>query len=216
MNGAGFMRRPTKWIAAGMYFCGCLILHAAARAGEPTETIRTSVDKVIEVLNDKTLKTQPELREQKVWDIASPLFDFEEMARRTLATHWRELTPEEQREFVDLFSRLLYRTYVGRIRDYTDEKVEFLEEEVDGPRAVVNTVLKGEGLQVRVDYRMLKEPSGWLIYDVVVEDVSLVNNYRTQFNQIILSSGYKALIQRLRTKQEDFDKELDLEKRESS
>ncbi len=183
-----------------------------AEAGEPMDLIRQSTDRVIEILKDPTLKEDSELRDQKIWEVVSVRFDFEEMARRALAVHWRDRTPREQKEFVDLFGKLLQRSYSGKLAQYTDEKVEYLGEEIEGPRAEVRTKLVSKAMEIPIDYRMLKKSSDWRIYDVVIEGVSLVNNYRNQFNRIVVSSGYKELIQRMRTKWEDLIRESERKK----
>lgn len=181
-------------------------------AGEPLEAIRDSTEKVIEILKDPALKADPELREKKIWDVVVGRFDFEEMARRALATHWRDRSPQEQKEFVDLFGKLLQRSYSGKLAQYTDEKVEFLGEEIDGPRAEVRTKIISKGTEIPIEYRMMKKGNEWKVYDVIIEGVSLVNNYRNQFNRIVVSSGYKELIQRMRTKWDELLRESEKKK----
>ncbi len=183
-----------------------------AEAGEPMDLIRQSTDRVIEILKDPALKEDSELRDQKIWEVVSARFDFEEMARRALAIHWRDRTPQEQKEFVDLFGKLLQRSYSGKLAQYTDEKVEYLGEEIEDSRAEVKTKLVSKSMEIPIDYRMLKKPSGWMVYDVVIEGVSLVNNYRNQFNRIVVSSSYKDLVQRMRTKWEDLIRESERKK----
>ncbi len=186
---------------------GCL-----AVAGEPMDVIKQSTDRVIEILKDPSLKEDSELREQKIWEVVSLRFDFEEMARRALAVHWRDRTAQEQKEFVDLFGKLLQRSYSGKLAQYTDEKVEYLGEEIEGSRAEVRTKLVSKAMEIPIDYRMLKKSSEWRVYDVVIEGVSLVNNYRNQFNRIVVSSGYKELVQRMRNKWEDLIRESERKK----
>lgn len=197
----------------------CLLLLAwllgtafPALAGEPMDLIRQSTDQVIEILKDPALKENPELREQKIWQVVSVRFDFEEMAKRALAIHWRDRTAQEQKEFVDLFGKLLQRSYSNKLAQYTDEKVEYLGEEIEGSRAEVRTKLVSKTMEIPIDYRMLRKPSGWRVYDVVIEGVSLVNNYRNQFNRIVVSSGYKELVQKMRTKWEDLIRETEKKK----
>ncbi len=184
----------------------------AALAGEPMDVIRQSTDKVIEILKDPALKDSPEIRESRIWEIVSVRFDFEEMARRALAVHWRDRTVQEQKEFVDLFGKLLQRSYSGKLAQYTDEKVEYLGEEIEGSRAEVRTKLVSKSMEVPIEYRMLKKSNEWRVYDVVIEGVSLVNNYRNQFNRIVVSSGYKELVQRMRNKWEDLIRESEKKK----
>ncbi|MGQ9653478.1 MAG: MlaC/ttg2D family ABC transporter substrate-binding protein [Thermodesulfobacteriota bacterium] len=192
---------------AVVLFCGAVSLTPWAMAGEPMEVIRTSTNQVLGVLKDPQYIDRPEAREQRIWDIAYPRFDWEEMAQRSLAVHWRERTPGEKKEFVELFSRLLHKSYIGKITQYKDEKIEYVGEEIKGPRAEVKTKILSKGLEIPVEYRLLQRSSGWLIYDVIIEGVSLVNNYRNQFNRIVVSSGYKDLVQRMRNKWDELLKE---------
>ncbi len=187
--------------------CGTVLTAPWAMAGGPMDMIRGSTDQVLEVLKDPQYNDRPEARDQRIWDIAYPRFDWEEMAQRSLAVHWRERTPQEKKEFVELFSRLLHKSYIGKITQYKDEKIEYVGEEIKGARAEVKTKILSKGLEIPVEYRLLQKPSGWLIYDVIIEGVSLVNNYRNQFNRIVVSSGYKDLVQRMRTKWDELLKE---------
>jgi phospholipid transport system substrate-binding protein len=199
---------------AGFVLSAWALIGASGRVwgGEPLEAIKHSTEKVIEILKDPDLKADPELRERKIWDVVVERFDFEEMAKRALAVHWRDRSPQEQREFVDLFGKLLQRSYSGKLAQYSDEKVEFLAEEIDGPRAEVRTKIITKGNEIPIEYRMMKKGNDWKVYDVVIEGVSLVNNYRNQFNRIVVSSGYKELIQRMRTKWDELIRESDKKK----
>jgi len=182
----------------------CLALAAAAPclAGEPTEQLRSAVDRVVEVLNDRELR-KPEKREERRLAIRRAVeerYDFREMAGRALALHWRQRTPEEKDEFTRLFRDLIEETYVRKIERYEDEQVLYGDETVDGGYAEVRTTISSGQNQIPVDYRMHKTDAGWLVYDVVIEGVSLVNNYRTQFKSIIASGSYEKLLQRIRDK----------------
>jgi len=177
-----------------------LVLVAArfAMAGEPTDQIRSSVDEVI-----KVVQSQPDgpSRREEVRRVANQLFDFEETARRALGQHWQQRTPAEREEFVKLFSDLLEAAYVGKIDLYQGEKITYVSETVEGDQATVKTrIATKQGTDVPVDYRLLRENDGWRVYDVVVEGVSLVGNYRTQFNKIIQTSSYEDLVKRMRAK----------------
>jgi phospholipid transport system substrate-binding protein len=183
-------------------------------AGELIDSVRSTTDQVIDVLRDPELKAKPEVRDKRIWAIVSTRFDFEEMARRSLAIHWRDRSPQEQREFVELFGHLLQRSYSGKLDQYTDEAVEYLGEEVEGARAEVRSKVVSKGMEISIDYRLMPKPSGWMVYDVVIEGVSLVNNYRTQFNRIVVSSGYNELVKRLRNKWEELIKETEKQRTE--
>ena len=211
------MWKLTGWaIAAGLFLLGSLAAAPSALADGPMTMIRNSTDQVIQILKDPVLKENLDLREKRLWDTISTHFDFEEMARRSLGLHWRDRTPQEQGEFVDLFSHLLHKSYVGRIAQYTDETVAYVGEDVSGPRAEVRTVLSRKGAEISIEYRLLQKSSNWVIYDVVIEGVSLVNNYRNQFNRIVVSSGYKELVKRMRTKWDELIKESEKPKKGST
>ena len=174
-----------------------------ALAGEATDQVKQTVDAVIVILKDKELK-KPEKKEQrskKIREVIDKRFDFQEMAKRSLGIHWSKRTPEERKEFVPLYSDLLESTYIRKIERYEDEKVIYSSEKMDGAYAVVKTlIVSGKGVDIPVDYKIFKGNGKWSIYDVVVEGVSLVNNYRTQFNQIIRSESYEGLVKRLKNK----------------
>jgi phospholipid transport system substrate-binding protein len=134
--------------------------------------------------------------------LAQSLFDFEETARRTLGPHWSARTPEERREFVGLFTDLLERAYVRRIDDGAGGTVTYTAESIDGDEATVRTrVVTKQGTEIPLDYRMHRKNGRWLVYDVNIEGVSLIANYRTQFNKVIQTESYDALVRRLRSKE---------------
>jgi phospholipid transport system substrate-binding protein len=125
------------------------------------------------------------------------------MARRSLARHWAQRTAEEKKEFVHLFAELLERTYMSKVEGYSGEKVRYQRETVDGDYAVVKVkILTQKSKDIPVEYRLKKEGDDWLVYDVSIEGVSLVNNYRTQFTSIVLQSSYENLVKKLREKVE--------------
>ncbi len=174
-----------------------------AIAGEPTEQVKQTVDAVIQILNNKELKKPEKLdeRRSKIRETVEKRFDFEEMAKRSLAVHWKDRTPQEKQEFTSLFSDLLEDTYIRKIERYEDEKVVYTDERTDGPYAMVRTkIVTTKEIEIPVDYKIFKKGQKWEVYDIIVEGVSLVNNYRTQFNQIIRSGSYEDLVQKLKKK----------------
>jgi phospholipid transport system substrate-binding protein len=175
----------------------------SALAGEATDQVKQTVDAVIELLNNKELKKpeNKELRRKKIRDIINRRFDFEEMAKRSLALNWNKRTPAEKKEFVALFSDLLESTYIRKVERYEHEKVVYTDEKVEGQYAIVKTkIVKTQEVEIPVEYRIFKETDKWEVYDIIVEGVSLVNNYRTQFSQIIRSSSYEELVKKLKNK----------------
>jgi len=175
-----------------------LVTAGTAVAGEPTDQVRRSVDEVL-----KIVQSQPDgpARRTAVRQAANRLFDFEETAKRAMGPHWQQRTPTEREEFVRLFSDLLEAAYVGKIDLYQGEKITYVGETVDGDQATVKTrIVTKQGNEVLVDYRLSREKDGWRVYDVIIEGVSLVANYRTQFNKIIQTSSYDDLVKRMRAK----------------
>jgi phospholipid transport system substrate-binding protein len=174
---------------------------AAALAGVPTETVRDYTDAVVRVLEDPALKTDDRRAERRaaVRKIAIDIFDVQETARRALGHHWQQRTPQEREEFVQLVADLLERTYIDKIDLFGGERLKFTEEKVDGEHAVVRAkVVTKQGTEVPVEARMLNRTGRWQIYDIVIENISLIGNYRSQFDRIIRSSSYGELARRLR------------------
>jgi phospholipid transport system substrate-binding protein len=183
-----------------------LLVAPWAWAGLPTDQLRTQIDRVIKTVEDPELKQSGKTGERRaaVRKIANETFDFPEMARRALARHWQPRTPAERDEFVKLFADLLERAYVSKIENYGGEKIAYNGDTIDGEAAMVKTkIITKQGTDIPVDYRMLKRGDRWLVYDVVIEGVSLINNYRTQFNKIIQTSSYQALVDRMKNKQNE-------------
>jgi len=170
-------------------------------AVSPTDQIRQSINEVIEILKDKELKQKEHLRREKIRRVVDTIFNWEEMSKRSLGLYWRKRTPEEQKEFVPLFSNLIEDTYVRKIERYENEKVIYTGEDIEGDYATVTTkILTQKGVEVPVNYRLLKNNAKWEVYDVVIEGVSLINNYRTQFYSIIRSGSYEELVKKLKKK----------------
>lgn len=195
-----------KWVV-GIVMLG--LAAGIAAAGEPLEKIRETVDAVLAVLEDETLRAPEgrELRRQKLRQAVYQRFGFEEMARRALGRHWRDLSAEQRQEFVGLFSDLLERSYVGKIESAgAGSKVEYTRETIDedGFASVLSMITNRLDSQIEVEYRLLQRNGNahWEVYDVVIEGVSLINNYRTQFNNIIHRTSYDGLVNQLRLKQE--------------
>lgn len=181
---------------------------AWAATGETTALIKQVTEQVVQILDDPKLQG-PEKRQQRqqhMQQIAHEVFDWDEMAKRALATYWRERTPQQQKEFVTLFRDLVERSYMNQLESAAGERqnIVYTGEQVDGSRAVVKTkVITKRNREVPIDYRLYKADGRWQIYDVVIEGISLVNNYRSQFNRILASSSYDELIQRMKSRQAD-------------
>jgi phospholipid transport system substrate-binding protein len=174
---------------------------ARAWAASPTEELRQYTDRVVGILQSPGLS--PAARRTAVRDLALEVFDVAESAQRALGPHWQRRTPAEREEFVKLFRDLLEQTYVSRIDEYGGERVRYVGEQTDGDSAIVRArIVTRNGTEVPVESRMLHKGDRWLIYDVVVENVSLIANYRSQFDRIIRSSSYEELVKRLKVRLE--------------
>jgi phospholipid transport system substrate-binding protein len=168
----------------------------------PTEQVRGAIQRVVRILEDPALHGDARAAERRaaMRKVANELFDFTEITKRSLGRHWQARTPAEREELVRLFGDLLERTYVSRIELYSGEKIVFAGETVDTDQAVVRTrIVTKQGAEIPVDYRLLVRGERWRAYDVVIEGVSLVANYRSQFDKI-LQAGYPELVKRLRAK----------------
>ena len=200
----GVTRGWTMFLLSAVWLSGV----GLATAGEPTDVVRQITDQVLKILEDPQFQApnRHAERQERLHKIAEQVFDWQEMARRALAVHWRERTPQEQQEFVRLFRDLVEGTYINRLESAIQEKreIQYVGEQVDGSRAVVKTnVVTRRNQQVPIEYRLQKADGRWLIYDVLVEGISLVNNYRSQFNRIITSSSYNDLVQKMKNRQGD-------------
>ena len=176
-----------------------------ARAGVATEQIKGTVDKAVSVLKDPRLKPAAKMKERRdqLRQILFARFDFTEMAKRALGSNWRRRSPQEQEEFVQLFTDILEHAYAGIIESYSDEKIIYLNERVEGPFAdVASKILTNNGVEYSIQYKAHLVSNEWKVYDVVAENISLVNNYRSQFNRVISNTSYEELLRRLRDKAE--------------
>ncbi|MBI2455690.1 MAG: ABC transporter substrate-binding protein [candidate division NC10 bacterium] len=191
-----------------------LVAGAPALAGSPTDQLREYSDKVIRVLDDPALRQQD--RRAEVRKIANEIFDVAETARRALARHWQGRTPAEREEFIQLFADLLERTYIARIDQYGGERIQYVSERVDGDVATVRArVVTKKGSEVPVESRMLRRGDRWYIYDVLIENVSLIANYRAQFDKIVRTSSFEELVRRLKIKRDEFLNETPASRRTS-
>jgi phospholipid transport system substrate-binding protein len=174
-----------------------------AGAGEPTEQIKSAISRGVEILDGTNLNNEKQRKTavDRLREIVYPLFDFKEMAMRALGPHWRRLEAQQQKDFVDLFTELLERTYAERIDLYEGQKVVYTGETLDKTYAVVKTKIVGKnGEAYSADYRLHLADGKWRIYDVVAENISLVNNYRSQFNRIIVNSSFEELLKKMKEK----------------
>ncbi len=177
-----------------------LVMPLPSLASEAQERIKTTIDSFITVLKDPAYSDASKESEQvqKLKDVVGGVFDYGELTRRAVGPAWKDYSPQEQQQLVDAFMKLLETTYVGKIRAYNNQVVEYVGERNDEQGNVeVQTLIIDKGRRIPVNYRM-KKKQDWIVYDIIVEGVSLVKNYRTQFQEIIAKDGAKALISRIK------------------
>jgi phospholipid transport system substrate-binding protein len=205
-----WMNRWERGAVAAVALVVSLVGVRAGWAGPPTDLLRVQIDRVVKTLDEPELKREGRARERRVAvrRIAEDIFDFTETAKRSLGRHWQPRTPAERKEFVDLFANLLERSYLSKIELYSGEKISYLGDTVEGDQATVRTrIATRHGTEIPVDYKMYKHGDRWLVYDVIIEGVSLIANYRTQFNKIIQTSSYQELVRKMKTKQAEFSED---------
>lgn len=204
------MNRTLMMVATAAVLC----VAPWAWAGAPTDQVREYTDQVLKVLEDPSLK--PQDRRVAVRKIAIEIFDVSEIAKRALGRHWQGRTPAERDEFVQLFADLLEGTYIARIDEYGGERLRYVGESVDGDHAVVRArVITKKGAEVPVESRMLRRGERWYIYDVAIENVSLISNYRAQFDRIIRTSSFEELVKRLKNRKEELMQQREARPRRS-
>ena len=196
------LRRSWTPVVAILY----LLVAVSTRAGGPTDELRGAIEKVQTILNDPQLKAAGKKggRLDKLRQVIQPKFDFTEMAKRSLGTNWQRRNPEEQRDFVKVFTDLLENAYVDSIDSYDGEKVVFTNEKQDKEYGEVNTkIVTKKGEEFSVNYKLHQASGNWKVYDVVIENISIVNNYRAQFNRVIAKSSYEELVRTMKEKRFD-------------
>ena len=171
-------------------------------AGKPMDEIRVAVTQALQILKEPAMKSNHERKEldTRLEKIIDPVFDFREMAKRSLGIHWRDLTPAERQEFVPLFKDFLSSVYLGRIGFYNGEKILFTGETVGTNYAEVDTQVVAKNGDVPVVYMLKRTDGDWKVYDVVIDNVSIDNNYRSQFDRVISRSSYQELVKRIKQK----------------
>lgn len=180
-----------------------LLLSLPVHAGVPMNTVKANVDKVLEVLRDPKLNAESakETKKEKLRSIYDGMFDQVELSRRTLAQNWNNLNPAQRKEFVQLFRQVLEKAYIDKILAYVNEKVLFGKEvQLSETKVEVQTTINTSSKNIPVYYRVILKDGEWKVYDVVIENVSLISNYRTQFNDILAKNTPEQMLEILRKK----------------
>ena len=170
-----------------------------------TSDLKGTIDQVLEIVSDTDLKKRPTERREKLRQAIALRFNYKQMVMRSLASNYKNRSDKEREEFTDLFKKLLENSYASKIENYQDETIEYAGELVKGNFAMVKTKIVRKDGTVNVDYKMVKEGGQWLVYDFVIESVSLIRNYRSQFSKIISTESYSSLVSKLSKKIEDLE-----------
>ncbi|MDH5666722.1 MAG: ABC transporter substrate-binding protein [Nitrospira sp.] len=198
--------RPVVFWAQCAVLIGLWLVVAATPgyAGAPTDSMKTTINEVLRIVGEDALKRpeKAEERRQLLEQVVEARFDYQEMSRRALGAPWKTLSDEQKQEFVTLFRTLLTNSYADKIETYSGEGVQYLNERTEKGYAEVRTKVLSGKAEIPLDYRLINKANDWRVYDVVVDGVSLVNNYRGQFTKIIRSSSYVDLVEQLRKKSE--------------
>jgi len=183
-----------------------LVVARDAVAGVPTDQLRGSIDLVLKIVTDPELKKEARTaeRRRRIRAVVNQIFDFTEISQRGLGRHWQARTPAEREQFVALFGDLLENAYITKIESYSGEKIQYPGDVIDGDLAVVKTrIVTKQETEIPIDYRMFLNGGRWAVYDVSIEGISLIGNYRTQFNAVIQRSGFPDLVAKLKAKQDE-------------
>lgn len=175
-----------------------ILASSAFAVGNATDSVRMSVESIIGILKDAGLDQSA--KREKIRAAIAERFDFRAMSQRTLATNWRKASKEEQQQFVELFTKLIQNTYIGRVEAYTNEEVRYPDEKVTGNRAVVDTLIVTSSKEIPVTYKLYLKDDRWLVYDVYIEGVSLISNYRNSYQEIVKRDGFAGLLSQMEEK----------------
>lgn len=203
------MKKKTLFVLYLIVIHIVTIASFAGAASAPTDELKSSIDAMLDILRDKDLARPDKKQERRsrIKDVIRDRFDFKEMARRSLARNWNKRSSEEKNEFVEVFSDLLQSSYIGKIEGYTDEKITYDKEELKkkGKYGIVSTTIITKDVNIPIDYKLILKNDKWWVYDVVVEGVSFVSTYRSQYNKVIKKESYAKLIEKMKTKLDEIN-----------
>ncbi|MCF6247292.1 MAG: ABC transporter substrate-binding protein [Desulfobacula sp.] len=192
-----------KFFLIVFFGMGILLTTATVFASPAQTQLKNSIDKILTILKDPSLKgeDQTEQRRLSLRAVIDERFSFKKMSQFSLARHWKTITPDQQKQFVKLFGRLLEEIYVSKIESYTDEIIEYTGESVSKRKAKIYSEIITDEIKIPIEYRMFKAGEDtWMVYDMLIEGVSLIKNYRTQFDKILQKNSFETLIEDLRKK----------------
>lgn len=186
---------------AGFVLILLLMFPLSVYSGVPLETVKGQITRVLDILRDPVLRgeAQRKIKKEKISAISEEMFDFTELSKRSLGQSWNKMTPEQQKEFIKLYKSLLKEVYADKITSYTEEKIIFKREITLSEKTVeVETTILTKTSEVAINYRVIEKDGYWKVYDVVIEGVSLISNYRAQFREILANQTPEALLETLR------------------
>ena len=202
----------SRKIVCGYVFIAIYLLLGAGQLSaesQITADLRGTIDQVLKIVSDKNLQKDPTLRREKLRQAIALRFNYKQMVMRSLAKNYNERSDEEREEFTGLFKKLLENSYASKIENYQNETINYVDEKIKGNYAMVRTQIVRKDGVIDVDYKMLKNNGQWLVYDFVIEGVSLIRNYRSQFSKIISTESYGALVSKLSKKVDDLEAKKD-------
>ena len=195
--------KKTFFITGLLVFALMLPATSALSASSPMDQLKVSIDKILEILKDPDLKAedQTEQRREALKIAIKERFSFKKMGQFSLARHWRTLSSEQQEEFLTLFGKLLEETYLSKIETYTNETIDYDKEDISGSKAKVFSTIKTKEVEIPLEYRMFRATSNeWMVYDILIEGVSMIKNYRTQFDELMQKGDLNNLLEELKKK----------------
>ena len=187
-----------KHLSGFLMLVAMLIASTAIAEPTPTEEVRSSVEAVIALLKDDQLDR--EARRDRMREVIDKRFDFRAMSQSTLATNWKKASDVEKQKFIELFAELIQNSYVSKIESYTNETVEYPNEKKKGRKAVVDTLIITSSAEIPVNYKVYLKDGSWLVYDVIIEGVSLISNYRSSYQEIVKKDGFEGLLAKMEEK----------------
>ncbi|KMP10720.1 toluene tolerance protein [Candidatus Nitromaritima sp. SCGC AAA799-C22] len=190
--------------------CLTVVLSAGsvfAASSQITQDLKGTIDRVIQIVGDEKFKNNKEARRKALRETINERFNYHQMVMRSLAKNWNARSDQEREDFIDLFKRLLENSYASKLESYSDEKIKYIDEIVKGKYALVRTEVVRSDSTIAVDYKLIKENGGWKVYDFVIEGVSMIRNYRSQFTKIIRKDSYEVLVRKLTDKINELESE---------
>jgi phospholipid transport system substrate-binding protein len=195
-----------KILPGVLFFFLCSFIGEVFAESEITSNVRQTINSVLEIVSDPELQKNPTLKREKLRETIGLRFNYKQMVMRSLAKNYKSRTDKEREKFTGLFKRLLENSYASKIENYQNEKINYVGEQVKGKYALVKTQIVRSDGTIDVDYKLIKEEGRWTVYDFVIEEVSLIRNYRSQFSKIIKTESYDALVSKLSKKIKNLEK----------